>query len=397
MIKILHIITRLDMGGSAQNTLQTCLGLGEKYKMVLAHGLSLESMMTDREKAVVEKQVRCAEKRGVRVIPIPSLVRSIDPIKDLAAFWSLFYMIRRERPVIVHTHSSKAGFLGRWAARVANVPIVVHTTHGHVFYGHFGPLASRIFLAMEKMTARITDRMIALTEGERHDYLKFGLCSEPKTVTIHSGVDVDRFVNAETDVTEKRIKLGLNPEKLVVGAIGWLLPIKGPMILLRAMARVWKFLPDIQLIYVGKGDMLEELKTAVSQMDAAEKVKFLGWRDDVHKIIPVLDLLVLPSLNEGMGRVLVEAMAAGKPIVASRTGGVPDLVRHKRNGLLVPPGDEKALAEAINWMVAHPAEARQMGEFGRGFCRRFSLDAMLEKIDALYRDLLDQKGFPHLN
>ncbi len=388
--KIIHIITRLDMGGSAQNTLLTCLGLTERYDLVLVHGISLESQMTDWEKQSVDMGIKKAEERGVKVILIPSLVRRIDPVRDFQTLFSLWRLMIREKPTIVHTHTSKAGILGRLAAKMAAVPIIIHTPHGHVFYGHFRSGPSRIFLVIERLFACITDCLIALTEKERKDYIELSVSNSENIVQIHSGVEIDRYLSTRVNVEKKKRSLGLNPRARVVGTVGWLLPIKGPMILLKAMGRVWEKLSEVELVYVGKGELQEALKAQAFQMGVSEKVKFLGWRDDVEEIMPIMDLFVLPSLNEGMGRVLVEAMAAGKPIVASDCGGIPDLVEHEQTGLLVPPGNVQALAVAIQQILMDTEKARRMGEKGRAECHKFSLQTMLEKLETLYQDLLKE-------
>jgi hypothetical protein len=183
--KILHIITRLDMGGSAQNTLLNCEKLSSKYETILVHGLSHESGMSDLEEKIVADGIEEAKKNGVNVIALPSMVRSIRPLKDLKALLSLVWLIFREKPDIVHTHSSKAGILGRMAAKINFVPHIIHTPHGHVFYGHFGAFASRIFLWVEKLLSRITDRMVALTDGEMDDYINLSVCSPQKLLKIH--------------------------------------------------------------------------------------------------------------------------------------------------------------------------------------------------------------------
>jgi glycosyltransferase involved in cell wall biosynthesis len=378
------------MGGSAQNTFLTCLGLSGKYDLVLVHGLSRESEMTDLENTSVHKQIEKATLRGVKVIPLSSLVRRIDPVQDFQAFLCLFRLIRREKPTIVHTHTSKAGFLGRWAAKLVGVPFIVHTPHGHVFYGHFGAWAVKIFFLIEKITNLITDRIIALTEGERKDYIDFSVSRSEKITTIHSGVEIERYLTSHVNIEEKKISLGLIPKGQVVGTIGWLLPVKGPMLLLKAMESVWQNRSDVELVFVGKGGLKSDLTAQAIEMGVLGRVKFLGWRNDIHEILPVFDLFVLPSLNEGMGRVIVEAMASGKPVVASNVGGIPDLIKDKKNGLLVKPGDEEALANAVLVLLNDPEKARRMGKRGRNRCRDFSLDAMLQKIDMLYQDLLDQ-------
>ena len=389
MSKILHIITRLDMGGSAQNTLQTCKRLCDKYETILIHGLSYESRMTDREKQIIQEGVEEIKANGVKVIPLPAMVRSIRPLKDFKALLSMVWLIFKENPDIVHTHSSKAGILGRLAAKIAGVPYIVHTPHGHVFYGHFGILASNIFLWVERIFSKFTDRMVALTNGEKNDYVKLSVCPPEKLFKIHSGVDLKQFMQPNGNRVEKRRALGLDQNGTVIGFVGWLLPIKGPAYLLRAMEHIWPDHPAASLVMVGKGELDVDLRAQALKMNANGKVKFLGWREDVHEIMPVFDLLVLPSLNEGMGRVLVEAMAAGKPVVASEVGGIPDLVKHGETGYLVRPADEKALANGIKKLLNDPERAKQMGQRGKEYCRQFSLEAMIEKLDNLYSELTE--------
>jgi glycosyltransferase involved in cell wall biosynthesis len=218
--------------------------------------------------------------------------------------------------------------------------------------------------------------------------MDFNVYPKDKLVKIHSGVDIEKFNQVQVSVIEKKHSLGLDQNGLVVGFVGWLLPIKGPMHLLKAMEGVWQEYPDVYLLFVGKGELSVELQAEAFKSSGNGKVRFLGWRHDVDEILPVLDILVLPSLNEGMGRVLVEAMAAGKPVVASNVGGIPDLVRHTYNGLLVTPGNAKELAESIKQIIADPEKMSLMGQRGRELCNQFSLEAMLEKLDRLYRGVI---------
>jgi len=188
------------------------------------------------------------------------------------------------------------------------------------------------------------------------------------------------------NAVEKKRALGLDPNGLVVGFIGWLLPVKGPMHLLKAMEDVWQDYDDTILVFIGKGDLDVDLMAEALKTGANGRVNFLGWRNDIDEIMPIFDIFVLPSLNEGMGRVLVEAMAAGKPIVASNVGGIPDLVQHGHNGLLVPPGDEKALAAGIKLLINDAAKPKMMGQRGRELCNQFSVESMVEKLDNLYQE-----------
>jgi glycosyltransferase involved in cell wall biosynthesis len=385
----------MDMGGSAQNTLLTALHHDSKhYNVWLIKGSTLESAMTKAETKLVVDQLETAKKQGIEVIDVPSLVRRISPINDLRGLVALFRHIRKIEPHIVHTHTSKAGILGRLAAWMARVPIVIHTPHGHVFYGHFGRLLSRIFLQMEKLLGRITHHQIALTPEEGKDYVNLGVAKSNNLSVIHSGVDLNYFKRSKTESNPGRNELVIPPDSLVVGYVGWLIPLKGVTYLLDAMAEVVQRHPNSLLVLVGKGDEKGEeeikLKEQVENLGLADNVRFLGWRPDVNEIMGCFDIFVLPSLNEGMGRVLVEAMSAGLPIVASRVGGIPDLVKHKENGLLVPPASAGALERAISDLLSDKARRKRMGEAGKTMCRPYSVEAMVEKIDNLYSRLLGE-------
>jgi glycosyltransferase involved in cell wall biosynthesis len=386
------------MGGSAQNTLLTALSHDpQRCSLILIKGSTGESAMTEAEGQLVISQLANAEKLGIEVIDLPSLVRRISPVNDLKAFISIFLLLRRSKPDIVHTHTSKAGILGRLAAWLARVPTIIHTPHGHVFYGHFGRLLSRIFLQMEKLLGKITHHHIALTPEEGNDYLNLGVAKSKNISVIHSGVDLNCFKRSATESNPKRNELGISADSLVVGYVGWLIPIKGVTYLVDAMAEVVQLHPNSLLVLVGKGDEKGEeeikLRERVASLGLTDRVRFLGWRPDVDEIMPCFDIFVLPSLNEGMGRVLVEAMAAGLPIVATRVGGIPDLVKHGENGLLVPPANAGALERAISDLLSDKARRKRMGETGKKMCRPYSIEAMVEKIDDLYSRLVEERSF----
>lgn len=386
MQTIIHVITRLDMGGSAQNTLQSCLGTADSYRVILVYGLAEESAMTASEQDAVEDQVMAARQRGVIFRPMPALVRRVSPWLDLKALLLLWWLFLRERPNIVHTHTSKAGISGRLAAWLARVPTIIHTPHGHVFYGHFGPRLSTLYLLIERLFARITDVMVALTHGERDDYIRYKV-GDPKRLTlIHSGVDLSPFIEAgkAPGKSESKAQLAIPADGVIVGTVGWLLPIKGPLVLLSAMKRVWERHPEVHLVYVGKGELEKEIRSQAKALGREGQIHLLGWRPDVHKVMGVMDCFVLPSLNEGMGRVLVEAMAADCPAVASKTGGIPDLITDGVNGLLVTPNDAETLAAAIMRILEEPELAKRLREKGREVCQQYSLTAMINKLHALY-------------
>jgi len=386
--KVIHVITRFDKGGSSENTFLTVQGLDkEKYEVILIRGLSDESDMGPEEAAAVERNLAEAEKSGVEVITIPELVRSIHPLNDFKALFGLIRIFKNERPHIVHTHTSKTGILGRWAAFFTKITIIVHTPHGHVFWGYFDKLQTTCYILLERLTASITDKIITLTEQEKKDHLRFKIAPDEKFTVIHSGIDLTAFSDSRINATVMREKLGIPPEAFVVGTAGRLTPIKGQRYLLEAAAVISQRIPDLFFVFLGDGELAPDL----SQMGFSlgiKNVMFLGWRQDVPEVMSTFDIFVLPSLNEGMGKVLVEAMALGKPIVASNVGGIPDLIIHNHNGLLVPPADVEGLVNSINILLHDPIKRKEMGDRGRVLAADYSAEAMIQKIDRLYDEAI---------
>jgi glycosyltransferase involved in cell wall biosynthesis len=393
-IKVLHIITRFDKGGSAQNTFLTLLGLKKgNFNPCLIAGLSLESEMKDEEMKSKEIDIQRLESEDIDFIQCPTLVRRLNIIKDLKAFFDIKKLIKKSKPLIVHTHSSKAGLLGRLAAKLAGVSIIVHTPHGHVFLGYFGPIKTRIFIILEKLASRITDKIVALTNREKEDHINLGIANENKFVVIPSGVELKKF--KEVPYNEKqnfKKELGIPENSLVVGTTGRLVPVKGPEFLIEAAKYIIPKYPNTYFLFVGDGHLKKNLEKKASNLGIEKNIIFLGWRNDIAEIISVYDIFVLPSLNEGMGRVLVEAMALGKPIVASNAGGIPDLVTHGKNGFLVPPKNPGQLAKYIQILLEDRERRERMGKAGKEMVENFSKEKMVEKIAELYKELIIQKN-----
>lgn len=381
MTKVLHIITRLDKGGSAENTLLTCIGLNKKiYEVALVSGLVFSLREEEQEEA---------EREGVNFIVIPELIRSINLLKDIKTFWKIFRLLKKEKFDIVHTHSSKAGILGRLAAKLAGVPIIVHTPHGHIFYGYFNFFLSKIFIVLERFVAKFTNKIITLTEKGREEHIKFKIAPSDKFIAIHSGIRFNSLLPIYIDVEAKRKQLGIPQDSLVVGTVGRLVPVKGQRYLIEAVARLVNVMPNLILLVVGNGPLKKDLEIQVKRLKINARVRFLGLRDDIPELLSILDLFVLPSINEGMGRALVVAMALGKPVVAARVGGIPDVVIDGQTGLLVQPKDPAALAEAMLKLLKDKPLAKKMGEQGKIWVvPRFDAEAMVNKIKGLYEDLL---------
>jgi len=391
--KVIHVITRLDWGGSAQNTLLTAVGHDRSRFDPLVVAGAIGQWDDQGGAQAGEAQGGILRQAGVRWQMLPSLTRELHPFKDLVALWQLIRLFRRERPAIVHTHTSKAGALGRLAAWMARVPVLVHTPHGHVYYGHFGRCLSRLFLFIERVLARVTTSMIALTEAEREDHLTQRVGLRGAFAVIPSGIDVERFRRAGSGAAARLPGTTYPDGAFVIGSVGWLTPVKGHAVLIEAFARLKRKHPAVHLLLIGSGWLRDELKTLAASLGVASSVDLLGMRTDVPECLGAMQCFVLPSLNEGMGRALVEAMAAARPVVASRVGGIPAIVEDRRTGLLVPPGDADALAAAIAEVIERPDWARTLGLAARDrIDASFSVPAMVRAIEAVYDEALKRVG-----
>jgi len=373
MIRVLHVITRLDVGGSTENTVISVTRMPRtKFSCSLISGQT-----TDPPPSLAES----LSQAGVPWIQVRHLRRPVNPISDCRTLWQLHRAIRQMRVDIVHTHSSKAGFLGRLAAQMAGVPHIVHTPHGHVFEGYFSPVATRAFIALERLAARWTDRIITLSDEEARDHLKLGIGRLKQFVTIPSGVDLEPV----TAAPPVRLVSG----GLVIGAVARLVPIKGLQHLVDAAPEILRQCSDARFLLVGDGEMRPALEAQARALGLSDRIVFAGYREDIPSVIAGMDIVALPSINEGMGRVLVMAMALGKPIVATKVGGVPELLGEGDAGVLVPPGDPRALADAICALLENPARAHALGEAGRRRAPRYSVETMVSALAKLYQEVAD--------
>lgn len=369
--RVLHVITRLVVGGAQENTLLTVRGLRALgYEVELAVGSE-----TGPEGSL-------AIPEGIVAHRIPTLVREIRPLSDVRALWSLYRLMRRGYHV-VHTHTSKAGVLGRVAACWANVPVVVHTPHGHVYHGYGGRLRSRFFVWVERALARWTDALVALTESEKREHLREGVGRPEQWAVIPSGVEMERY---QRQSALRRQDVGLPQDAFVVGCVARLVPVKGVEDAIEATAQLRSLSTPVHLVLVGDGPQRPALERLVTALRLQDRAHFFGLRRDVPDLLPLFDVVVLLSRNEGMGRVIVEAQAAGVPVVATRVGGIPDLVVEGITGILVPPADPAALADAIRSLAEdRGAWARMKAAARTHVAQGLSADAMVRSVDALYR------------
>lgn len=389
-IRVLHLITRLDRGGSAENTLLTVIGLDpRRYQVMLAFGASAESHMTPDETASLEHRLAAARAAGVELVVIPSLVRRLAPLRDIASLLAMIRLIRRFRPRVVHTHTSKAGALGRMAAWVCNVPVVVHTPHGHIFYGYYGRVLSACFVTVERWLGRMTDALIALTETGKWEYAERRIAPVERLRAIHSGIDLAAYERGHTTPAVARKALGLPARGPIIGVLGRLVPIKGHCYLVEALPMILEKFPSAMLLFVGEGPERESLASRSASLGVSQHIRMVGSQFDLSSYVAACDVIAQPSLNEGMGRTVLEALVMGKPVIASRVGGLPELINHGDNGLLVPPASPSALAHAVCSLFWDHARLRRMSHAARhSVGRQFSVQAMVEAIDRLYGELL---------
>jgi glycosyltransferase involved in cell wall biosynthesis len=382
MIKMLHIHTLPVISGSGINTFLTMRGMkkdGYDVELACAPGGPLIDLVRGH---------------GMKVTTFPHLVQPLHPLMDPLALLSLTLFLMKVSYQIVHTHNSKAGFLGRLAARLAGVPVIVHTVHGFAFHDLEPRWRRMLFRNLERLASHWCDRMIFISQPLIDWALKERVVHQRKVVKIYSGIELDRFLPVSAPERYLiREKWGMGAGDAVIGIVSKLWEGKGHATLIRAFKEIKKEIPTAKLIIVGEGHLRESLIHQVQGLDLSDSVLFTGFLADISEMVATLDVAVLPSFFEGMGRVLLEAMAMGKPVVATRVGGIPDLVEHGANGLLVSPGDVTGLREAITRILRDKGLAERMGREGRKrVTDRFSADRMVSEIGAVYREILQAKG-----
>ena len=388
-IRVMHIITRMNIGGATVHVVQLDAGLREAGYACL--------LVTGREGASEGSMRDLAQARQVQLADIPELGREIAPLADLVALRKLYRLMRREKPHIVHTHLAKAGFLGRIAARLAGVPVVVHTFHGHVFHGYFSPPKTRLFLAMERLGARLSSRIVTISPGLREEIAGFGVTSADRIQVIPLGFELDAFAAPPRERGAFRQAQGIPAGAKLVGAVGRLVPIKNLPLLLEAAALARQQEPDLHVVLVGDGELRGALEEQAAALGLEDAVTFAGWQRDLPRVYADLDAVVISSDNEGTPASLIEAMAAGRPVVATRVGGVPDVVTNGETGRLTPPGDKAALAGALLAVFAEPERTARMAETARRtVLERYQSRRLVADVDQLYQDLLRAAGrLPH--
>jgi glycosyltransferase involved in cell wall biosynthesis len=377
---VFRLFSRLNVGGPAVHVILLTAGLKARgYTTCLAVGKE-----SPREGNLLD----LAAAKGVECLQLGALGRDIRPLSDAQALWGLWRLIRQLRPHVVHTHTAKAGVLGRIAARLAGVPVVVHTYHGHVLRSYFGPLKNALFRATERMLGRASDALVAVSESVKADLVGLGVAEAAKIRVVPLGLELGSLTGA-LPRGRLRAASGVTDGAPLVGIVGRLAPIKDVATFLAAADLLHRSLPEVRFAVVGDGEERPALEAQSRRLGLDGIVHFHGWHRDMAAVYGDLDVVVNCSRNEGTPVALIEALAAGRPVVATRVGGTPDLLAGGEYGALVPAADPAALAAAIAAIVRAPAAARARASGGRDYVlRHHSADRLVRDVDALYRQLL---------
>lgn len=400
-IKILRIIARLNIGGPAIHTILLTEGLDKKrFCSVLVTG-TVEKSEAD--------MMYLAREKGVRPVIIPELGRTLNIRNDIIAFWKLFHLIKKEKPNIIHTHTAKAGALGRLAALLYSLsswplarnlqPKLIHTFHGHVLHGYFSRMKSTFFTWVEKFFALFTHKIIAVSESVRKELIDLRIALPDKIVTIPLGLELGKYFKINNKYLKKRANRS-------VGIIGRLAPVKNHKMFLDTVKILRDNLStekEIKFVIVGDGHLRQELEKYAERLGIKQNVIFQGWKKDLTKIYTELEIVTLTSVNEGTPVALIEAMAAGKPVISTDVGGVKDLfsnqfetkkdesiptIRYYDQGILVGSGDVESLAVAIQELLKNEKLRENMGKMGRKtIYPKYDISRLIDDLNGLYLNL----------
>lgn len=376
-VRVAHIITKLELGGAQQVALFTVAQLNRaRFAPILITG---EPGLLDEEAGAIA---------GLELYRIPSLVRPIRPWSDLTALYRLTRLLSRLRPTIVQTHSSKAGLLGRWAARLAGVPIILHYVHGYGFTPAQQLWLRRLLIWAERRTGRITTKILTASSVNLRQGVELGLFTDDQAMWLPPGVDLEAIRRRRVDVARKRQELGLESPCPLVGMVAPFKPQKAPVDFIRMAAAIHQQRPDVRFLLVGDGELRRAVTDEIHRTGLTDRVLLTGWRRDVLDLLRCLDVFVLTSRWEGLPRVYLEALTSGVPVVGTKVDGAPDVIHDGVNGFLVEPGDVLRLAERVLWLLSHPVHAKQMGLRGTHLSIQFDCHEMVRRQEQMYEQLL---------
>ena len=385
-MRVLRVIARLNMGGPALHVAYLTAGLAERgYETTLVAGSLARGE---------DSMAFVADELGLRVRSLPELHREISPVRDAIAAFRLARLVRRERPAILHTHTAKAGAVGRMAALLAGSarpPIVVHTFHGHVLRGYFDPVRTAGFRLLERLLARTSTVLVAVSPQVRDDLVALGVAPRERFAVVRLGIELrDRVAADDSLRDETRRVLGIAPDRFVVGWIGRMTGVKRTEDVLLAFRGLRDLGVDACLCMIGDGPDRSDVERRAHELGVMRDTLFLGYQEEVARFYAAVDVVILPSINEGTPVTAIEALAAGRPVVATRVGGVPDVVRDGETGFLVAAGATDELAGRLANLAADPELRDRLGRAGReDVLGRYAVERLVDDVDLLYRSLLE--------
>jgi glycosyltransferase involved in cell wall biosynthesis len=380
-LKILRIITRLNVGGPAQHVVFLTEGLNENgFRSGLVSGV------VDQDEGDMSYLAR---ERGINYRLVNALRNEVGLLGSLKALWELYRLVRREKPDIVHLHLLKARFLGGLAARAAGVPCVIETLHGDLFTDYYGTFKTQAILLAERILGyMVMDKVLAVSECVKENLLRFHVAPARKVEVIPLGLELSKFMEKNRERGRLRNELGIGEDTALVGIVGRMVPIKGHRYFLQAARQVLQAYPKAVFLLVGDGVLRNRLESECRLLGIEKSVLFLGWRNDVDKIYADLDVVAMSSLNEGTPVSLIEAMAAGRATVATKVGGVPDVIEDGITGILVPPKEPTAMAAAILRLLKDNILRRSMGERARlAVYPKYDVSRLIGDMENLYSKL----------
>jgi glycosyltransferase involved in cell wall biosynthesis len=386
-LRVLHIITRMIVGGAQENTLLSVEGLDKmpEYDVYLMSGL-------DHGR---EGELLTRARETTQLIIVPELGRAISPLNDIRAFWKLYRLIKDGRYHIVHTHSSKAGVLGRITAWLAGTPFVVHTLHSLVFHDYQPWIVNRTWRVIKKICAPMTDHFISVSRIISEKAIAANIDKPEKFSTIYSGMELDWFLHAKFDSAKVREEFSIPQDAPVVGKIARLFPLKGHDQLMDAAPEIVRRVPNVRFFLIGDGILLEHLQERAKNYGILENFVFAGLidRERIPELISAMDVVVHTSLREGLARVLPQSLAMGKPCVSFDIDGAPEVVINDQTGYLVEPFDSVGLADSIAKILENSELRVKMGEEGRKLVDPpFRAETMVRQISDVYQMLV--KRYP---
>ena len=381
-MKIVRIIARLNIGGPARNA------------VLLSEGFRDTVLVCGEVEGSEGDMMYLAREKGIKPVIIKELGRELSWKDDWLAFWKIYKIICKEKPDIIHTHTAKAGTLGRMAGILYNLnqprrmpsatcAVLVHTFHGHVFHGYFGRIKTAFFICVERFLALFTDKIITVSENLKKELVeKFKITPENKISVIELGFELDELF---------KLPPRENKEVINIGIVGRLVPVKNHKMLFKVAKRVKGKGLRVKIAVIGDGEMREELEKYVIELGIEDKVEFRGWIKDLKAIYEGLDIVVLTSLNEGTPVSLIEAMAAGRPVVTTNVGGVKDIVEDGKSGYLVESGNVEEFTKKLLELVRDPEKRRTFGQNGRNIVKnRFTKERLIKDTKELYNNTLQK-------